>query len=369
MVEVMKIVLLQLIGSGGTQLYVSQLANSLAETDNEVSLFLGNHLYNEKYYSNSKAKIIFIDTQSSYFNMFLKLVNPYSYYKILKLIEQEKPRVVHLVFEDLISGIILCVLKIKGYKLILTEHNPSPHLGEKLIVKMNQESTKFILRKIVNKIIVHGDNIKNQLITKGVMESKISVVPHGDFLYYLKWAKNIPVETSILFFGSIQEYKGLEYLIKAAPLIAIHIPDFKIIIAGKGDFSQYEHLIKDRSYFEIHNEHIPDEDVACFFERAKLVVLPYIDGSQSGVIPIAYAFKKPVIVTNVGSIAEAVDDNETGFVIPPRDSEALASSVVKLLKNDSSRKSMGEKGYEKMIDEFSWAKVSNKVLQVYDELL
>ena len=77
------------------------------------------------------------------------------------------------------------------------------------------------------------------------------------------------------------------------------------------------------------------------FQRASIVVLPYIEGSQTGIIPIAYSFKKPVIATNVGSISEVVEDGVTGFIVPPRDSHALADAIIKILKDDDLRKRDG----------------------------
>ena len=100
-----------------------------------------------------------------------------------------------------------------------------------------------------------------------------------------------------------------------------------------------------------------------------MVVLPYIEASQSGIIPIAYAFKKPVVVTNVGSIPEVVDDGITGFIVPPKDPDALASAITKLLRDDKLRKEMGESAYRKMEEELSWDKIADKTIEVYREMV
>ncbi len=356
-------------GLGGTQLYTSQLAEALSKTDNEIILLLGTYLYEPKYYLDSTIKIIQIDSKRSYPIMFLKMINPLSYYRILKIIDFEKPDLIHILFEDLWVGILSCLLKVKGYKLVLTEHDPHLHVGENYIGKINQQLTKFLIRKIVNAIIVHGNFLKNILIKKDIEKNKIWTIPHGDYSFYIKWSKNIEPETNtILFFGRILEYKGLEYLIGAENKIATSIPDIKIIIAGNGDFSKYENLIKNKKHYELHNRFILDEEVASFFQRASVVVLPYTGGSQSGIIPIAYAFKKPVIVTNVGSIPEVVDNNVTGYIVPPRDSEALAEAIIKLLKDDKLRENMGENAYQKMKAELSWDAVAEKTIEVYKKV-
>ena len=111
--------------------------------------------------------------------------------------------------------------------------------------------------------------------------------------------------------------------------------------------------------FEILNTYIPDDQVAHLFERAAVIVLPYTDASQSGVIPVAYSFKKPVIASSVGSLPEVVDDGKTGFIIPPHNSERLAESAIILLSDEKLRKEMGENAYKKMKQELSWDRNAN----------
>lgn len=365
----MKILLVQLIGKGGIQLYTSQLANALSKSDHEVSVLLGSYLFDEHHYSNSKAKIICMDTQASYSRMILKIINPLTYYRILKIVEDEKPDVIHILFEDSLLAIVSYLLKIKKYKIVFTDHNPVPHLGDNYIVKFNSQFAKFIIRRVVSAMIVHGSKMKNILVDKGIEENKIWVIPHGDYSFYTMWKKEIPmIRNSILFFGSIREYKGLEYLIKAEPIITDSISDAKIIIAGDGNFKKYEGMIKNFNHFEIYNRFILDEEVSDFFQMSSIVVLPYIDGSQSGIIPIAYAFKKPVVVTNIGSIPEVVDDGITGFIVPPNDTTALAEAVIKLLNDDKLRENMGENAYKKMSDELSWDDIALKTIEIYNNL-
>ena len=96
-----------------------------------------------------------------------------------------------------------------------------------------------------------------------------------------------------------------------------------------------------------------------------IIVLPYTEASQTGIIPIAYSFKKPVILTNVGGLPESVDDGKTGFVVPPRNEKALADAIIKLLKDVKLRKQMGENAYKKMKEELSWDVIAEKTIEVY----
>src|SRR5438552_16759897 len=95
---------------------------------------------------------------------------------------------------------------------------------------------------------------------------------------------------TVLFFGRIWEYKGLEYLIRAEPLITAEVPEARIVIAGEGeDFGRYRLLMDHPEHFVVYNEYIPDQQRSELFRQASLVVLPYIEASQSGVIPLAYS--------------------------------------------------------------------------------
>jgi glycosyltransferase involved in cell wall biosynthesis len=97
--------------------------------------------------------------------------------------------------------------------------------------------------------------------------------------------------------------------------------------------------------------------------------LPYIEASQSGVIPTAYGFKKPVVVTSAGSIPEIVDDGITGFIVPPKDVNALAEAIIKLLKDRELRRKMGENAYKKLKKDLSWDNIAEKTIQVYKETI
>jgi glycosyltransferase involved in cell wall biosynthesis len=173
----------------------------------------------------------------------------------------------------------------------------------------------------------------------------------------------------ILFFGRIHRYKGLDCLIQAEPLITREVPDARIVIAGTGeDFSRYEEGMAGRSAFEIYNYRIPYEEGARLFQQASVVVLPYLEASQSGVIPTAYGFRRPVVVTDVGSLPEVVDDGKTGYIVPPRDPAALASAVVSLLKDPAACRRMGEQGYTKLKTDMAWSTIARSLLTVYNEV-
>ncbi len=113
------------------------------------------------------------------------------------------------------------------------------------------------------------------------------------------------------------------------------------------------------------NGFIPDARVADYFRRASVVVLPYTEASQSGVIPMAYSAAKPVVATTVGGLPEMVEVGHTGYLVPPRDVKQLAEAITCLLLDASLRRQMGANGKRKIEAECSPDVVVRKTIDVY----
>jgi glycosyltransferase involved in cell wall biosynthesis len=220
--------------------------------------------------------------------------------------------------------------------------------------------------------IVHAPQVK-ELLTKrtGVPPETVHVIPYvivGDV--DISVGVDVQPQPEILFFGRIWEYKGLEYLIKAEPLITAKVPQAKIVIAGTGeDFGRYRKMMVNPDNFIVHNEYVSDEKRAELFRRAAIVVLPYIEASQSFIISIAYRFGKPVVATRVGGLPEMVDHGRTGFLVPPRDIEGLAKAIVDLMQNDEMREAFGENGMRKVNVECAPEAVGRQTVAVYRRAL
>jgi len=269
---------------------------------------------------------------------------------LLIAIHHFKPDVVHLQLGgDIADFSIFMYSRIFRIKTIITCHDVKPHKGEHYNFAF--KFRLYIMRTFSNAIIVHGEKLRQQMIeTYRMPPDKVFFVHIGEHEvapFKLFERSDIKEEkNSILFFGRIYEYKGLKYLIKAEPMITEKIPNCKIVIAGTGEnFGEYNILIGDRrQHFVIHNYRISYQEGAELFKQCSVVVLPYVEASQSGVVPTAYGFKKPIIATNVGSIDEIVDDGKTGLIVPCQDPRALAEAIIKLLNDDELRKKWGKKG-------------------------
>ena len=126
----------------------------------------------------------------------------------------------------------------------------------------------------------------------------------------------------ILFFGYVRKYKGLDILIEAFPKILSKHPDTHLLIVGEfyDKPDNYLNLIEKHSIANrvtIINKFVPNEEVYKYHMVSEVVVLPYRSATQSGILNVAYGFHKPVIVTDVGGLAEFVAEGKTGLIVNP----------------------------------------------------
>lgn len=244
----------------------------------------------------------------------------------------------HPFFALAFGTIINMTLIIRKKKVCCVCHNVLPHentIFDRILLKYAFARIKYF--------IVHSDEDKNNLI----LIKKDSVIKknlHPTYSHFGKQsvlgkkeariAVNInPFTNVILFFGLVRKYKGLNYLICAMPEILRHI-DCTLLIVGEFYESKdrYLSLIKSLNIEQkvaIVDKYIKNEDIPLYFACADVVVLPYIEATQSGIVQIAFGLGKPVITTNVGGLPEAVENELTGFVVESKSSQKLSEAVVR----------------------------------------
>lgn len=281
-----------------------------------------------------------------------------------------KPHVIHM--QDPTDYRVWLMLKtvFRDVPLVSTIHDVEYHLGEEYQGRGDREYVRRALRRRANALIVHSEKLKEALLDSdsSIPADKVHAIPLGTYSLYTRWQRTDVVEenTTVLFFGRIWPYKGLKYLIQAVPIIEDAVPSIKVIIAGEGeDFARYQRMIRNPARFEIHNYRIPVPEVAPLFQRCSVAVLPYVEVSQSAILALAYAFGKPVVATNVGSLPETVKDGETGLIVPPKDVQALARAVVHLLRNPEVRRTMGHQAYKLGQSALSWQQIAEQTARVY----
>lgn len=283
---------------------------------------------------------------------------------LISKIHEFNPDVIHYQGTHLWFDLSLPLLR--RYPLVFTIHDIRPHPGDRLSQKTPQWIENFARRQ-AGELIVHTRYTRNLLLHEWPRAAeKTSVIPHIQIGEALSSVNREEDKNLVLFFGRIWEYKGLEYLIRAEPSITARVPNARFLVAGEGeDFARYRRMMVHPDRFIVHNEYIPEDRAAEYFRRANVVVLPYIEASQSGVIPMAYSAGKPVVATTVGGLPEMVENGRTGYLVPPRDVTQLAEAVTKLLLDEPLRRRMGADAKRKIERECSPGVAAEKTMEIY----
>lgn len=245
-----------------------------------------------------------------------------------------------------------CLLRILFRKKIFSIiHDPFLHSGEK---KMSRKFSNFMLRKFATRYILFNQKQSNDFAKLYKISSdKIitSFLSQYEYLTLFDDKSTLLFKDkgfNILFWGRISKYKGIRYLLDAINICSKRgVNDINVIVAGKGEFDfdirQYKHL----ENVKIINRFLDTGELVSLLKKTDLVVCPYTDATQSGVIMSAYAFKRPVLATNVGGLPEMLCDGLLGTVVPPCSAEPIADTIV-LLMNDKKRIRQFSDNIEKM---------------------
>lgn len=306
------------------------------------------HLYIIKTYTNSKEFI------SGIIELFSG-----GYLKLKKMFEGEVFDIVYAPFLNLWTGIINRIFP--KSKIIITLHDPIPHSGENRIRSfIDAHNTKQ-----ADGIILLSDQFKKFTSDHYKLPMQnIITLPLGSYQYkqydnniYFNYAGNV----NYLFFGRIEKYKGLHILAEAyAKLAKIH-EDVSLTIVGNGDFSEYMEEFKSLKNTTVINRWIEDIEVPFYFGGKNVVsVLPYIDATQSGVVPIAYEFCTPIIGTKTGGLDEQIVDGITGILVQPSDSQELFEAMEQLYNEIELRKRLAANGFDKL-KEWDWSELGKRL--------
>lgn len=267
------------------------------------------------------------------------------FHKLSKTICDDGVDLAHLLVgpDEFWFAVLACLLR--DVPVVSTMIQPTRDVGERF---------PFWAIWAIQKLLTYGSDM---VIVNGVEQvelvqrlykmpaTRVEYVPLSMRTTAMRWATKAMSEEpgTILFFGRATPHKGLEYLVRAEPLITREVPHARILISAHGsDLERCRQMIQDDSHFEIHEGFVPGDVMATFFQRASLVALPYLSSTSSGVLMTAYAFGKPVVATNISVFSDYVEEGVTGFLVPPANVERLADAIVRLLSDDALRHRMGE---------------------------
>ena len=270
----------------------------------------------------------------------LNSINPFSWWRTGRYIRRLAPRFLIIKFWIPFMGPALGTVariarKNKKTKVISIIDNIIPHekrLGDRMLASYFVKSAHaFIcMSKAVMKDMRTFTKSKPVLFTPHPIYDNF-----GALLDKTQAKRELGLDTSLsylLFFGFIRDYKGLDILLQAMATPQVKDLNVKVIVAGEfyTDAAPYHRIIEENNLHDsviLATDFIPDSKVGLYFSACDLVVQPYKDATQSGVTQIAYSFEKPMVVTNVGGLAEIVPHGKAGYVTEVS-SLAIADAIV-----------------------------------------
>ena len=316
------------------------------------------------------------------------------YVRLIHYATIAKPKVFHILWHNKFQlfdrTLLMLYYKLRGKRIVFTAHNVNAgkrDLNDSVLNRL----TLRIQYRLADHIFVHTEKMKAELLNDfDVSERAVTVIPFGinnavpdTSLTAADAKRQLGIrdgEKTILFYGSIRPYKGLEYLIQAFEQILAADPSYRLVIAGEPmkESENYpdeirrlvnQESIRDRVVSRL--EFIPDSETELYFKAADIVALPYAHVYQSGVLFLAYRFGLPVIATDVGSFREDIVEGRTGFLCRPCDTADLARALEtyfssELYGNLSERRQEIRKHAN---DRNSWSVVGEMTFKTYTDLL
>ena len=189
-----------------------------------------------------------------------------------------------------------------------------------------------------DRFIVHTSKDKNNLLER-FPNAHINVHPHPVYEQFPPSKHVLPrrAKVELLFFGFVRPYKGLEVLLSAMSLLKnedVYLSVVGEIWDGEEEIINFIKKHEISNNVEINARYVSEAEAADYFSRCDIVVLPYYNATGSGVIPVAYHYKKPVIATRVGGLSEVVWDGQTGALVNSGSDEEIANVVRSVLARD-----------------------------------
>jgi glycosyltransferase involved in cell wall biosynthesis len=261
--------------------------------------------------------------------------NPYTYFPAAKKVSQSKPDLFIANYWMSIFGWFLGVMaqkQARRTKKIAIIHNLIPHEPRFFDKWLNQ----YFLKRY-DGFVVMSDAVERDLLSMKPNAQHVRMVHPWYDHFGEKIAKEeaqnqlklFPNKKTLLFFGLIRDYKGLDLLIEAFAGIT---DDYQLVIAGEvyGNLKKYEDQIRlsgvnERIFF--FNQYIPDSEVRVFFSAADLCVLPYRTATQSGITATSFHFELPIIATNVGGLREIIGHEKMGLIVDKPEPVAIRRSI------------------------------------------
>jgi D-inositol-3-phosphate glycosyltransferase len=384
-----------LLTGGGDKPYALGMAAALTSVGTSIDFIGSDDLNVPEVVTNPRVNFLNLrGDQRSEASPMAKVRRVSKYYlRLISYAATAKPMLFHILWNNKFQlfdrTVLMLYYRLLGKKIVFTAHNVNAGKRDSNDSWLNRLSLK-IQYELCDHILVHTCPMKSELITEFcVSEDKVSVIPFGinntvpnTNLSSPEAKRRLGVNSgdkTLLFFGNIAPYKGLEYLAAAFAELLKKDRSYRLLIVGspKRPKNYWNRIRQAIAYSGIEDrvieriEYIPDEATELYFKAADVSILPYSHVFQSGVLFLGYSFGLPAIGADVGNLQEEIVEGETGFVFRPRDSSDLARKIEQYFKSELFRNLEIRRAQIKEYanERYSWHKVANITTAIYSRLL
>lgn len=287
--------------------------------------------------------------------------------RLLRRIDALDPDVVHLQWLPRPEHDLRWVRAIaRSRPTVFTAHHVLPR-------RAGAEAAWRQIVTLVDRVVVHSPRAVDQLVELGVERERIARIAHAAFEAPAEHVVAPPQGRTLLFFGLLRAYKGLDLLISALPAIAREVPGARLVVAGDplDSVESVRRLagelgIADRIEWRL--GFVPDAEIPALMAAATVVVLPYRRIDSSGVFATAIGYGRPVVVSDLGSLGDTVREFGAGLVVPPEDAPALAAACTTLL-TDPVALEEAFRGTQAAREALSWDVAAREHERVYEAIV
>ena len=228
--------------------------------------------------------------------------------------------------------------------LVISVHDPQPHTGE-------QNWRMTLARRIAfpraRRFVLYNASWRAAFAARHTIPlDRVDTIPLGVYDVFREWAPAAPARSArptVLFFGRLSPYKGLDIFYDAARIVASRVPSVQFVIAGRpiqGYTPPPPPSLPAGATFDVRFRYLANAELTSLLQTADVVACPYRDATQSGVVLTAFAFGVPVVATETGGLSEYVRPGRTGLLVPVGDAAALADAIAQALLDPVLAKSL-----------------------------
>ena len=363
---------------GGLAAFNERLARQFAAEGHEVKIFTFTLQYPDFLFPGKTQYSDAPEPSDLCIKRTVNSINPFSWFKTAKAIKQAGIDLLVIKFWIPLMapclGTIARLARRNGIQVVSVLDNViphEPHFWDKWLIR-------YFIRSI-DHFVAMSDSVKDDCLRflPASLHNCVALSPHplydnfGEPVTQTQARKelNLPADkTILLFFGFIRDYKGLDLLMNAYAQAVKKHPELLLVVAGEfynngRQYSELESELQLNGKICWRTDFIPDDRVRYYFSAADLIVQPYKTATQSGVTQIAYHFEKPMLVTNVGGLAEIVPDGKVGYVCDVK-ADDIADAISRFASMDKNKRdTQFRQNIQKEKQKYAWSRMSDAIVK------